>query len=237
MNPKKFLSAEWRKLIMANYEADPSDLKKYLPAKTELDDWQGKHYISLVGFMFLNVRVKGIKIPFHVNFPEVNLRFYVRYKESDEWKRGAVFINEFVPKHAITFIANTLFHERYVTFPMKHKWEIDNKLSIGYYWKKNDHWNKLEAIASSNPFEIIAGSKEEFITEHYWGYSKINENKTGEYHVEHPRWKVYKVDEYNINCDFKTLYGNDFAYLNSLQPASVFLAEGSPVSVFTKKIL
>jgi len=237
MNPKKFLSAEWRKLIMANYEIDASVLKKYTPAKTELDDWQGKHYISLVGFMFLNVRVKGIKIPFHVNFPEVNLRFYVRYKDGNEWKRGVVFINEFVPKPAITFIANTLFHERYITFPMKHKWDIDNKLSIGYYWKKDHKWYKLEAVAANNSFALVQGSKEEFITEQFWGYSKINENKTSEYHVEHSRWDLYNVNQYNIECDFKTLYGNDFAFLNSLQPASVFLAEGSPVSIFTKKIL
>src|SRR5689334_4258640 len=142
MRIQKFLSAEWRKLIMANYEADPSILNKYLPARTELDEWQGKHYLSLVGFMFLNVKVKGIKIPFHVNFPEVNLRMYVRYKEKNEWRRGVVFINEFVPKPAITFVANTLFHERYVTFPMKHKWEMDDKLSISYQWRK-DKWYKL----------------------------------------------------------------------------------------------
>src|SRR5262245_15953929 len=105
----KFLSAEWRKLIMANYEIDPGILKKYIPAGVELDAWQNKHYMSLVGFMFLNTKMLGVKIPFHINFPEVNLRFYVKYKSGDEWKRGVVFINEFVPKAAITFVANKLF--------------------------------------------------------------------------------------------------------------------------------
>ena len=237
MKHKKFLSAEWRKLIMANYEADPAILEKYLPAKTELDDWQGRHYISLVGFMFLNTRVKGITIPFHTNFPEVNLRFYVKHRSGNEWKRGVVFINEFVPRRAITFVANNFFHERYVTCLMKHKWEIGEKHSIGYYWKKVDQWSKLEAIACKDPFQLIPGSKEEFITEHYWGYSAIDDNRTGEYHVEHPPWSMYTVEQYNIECDFKTLYGNDFGFLNSGQPASVFLAEGSPLTVFTKKIL
>lgn len=237
MKQKKFLSAEWRKLIMANYEADPVALKKYLPAKTELDDWQGKYYVSLVGFMFLNTRVKGITIPFHTNFPEVNLRFYVKHRSGNEWKRGVVFINEFVPKRAITFVANNLFNERYVTYPMKHKWEFGDKHSIGYYWKNLDQWSKLEAVACKDACELISGSKEEFITEHYWGYSAIDEHKTGEYHVEHPRWSIYAVEQYNIECDFKTLYGNDFEFLNSSQPASVFLAEGSPLTVFMKKIL
>jgi uncharacterized protein len=237
MQPKKFLSAEWRKLIMANYEADPSILKKYVPVKTELDDWQGKYYVSLVGFMFLKTTIKGIRIPYHINFPEVNLRTYVKHRSGNEWKRGVVFINEFVPKPAITFVANNLFRERYVTCSMKQKWETGDKHAIGYYWKKKEQWNRLEVVACKDPFELIPGSKEEFITEHYWGYSVINENKSGEYKVDHPRWRMYPVEQYTIECDFKTLYGDEFDFLNVAQPASVFLAEGSPVTVFTKKVL
>jgi len=237
MIPKKFITAEWRKLIMANYVIDPGLLKKYLPAKTELDTWNDNHYISLVGFMFLNTRLKGLPIPFHANFPEVNLRFYVKYRSGNEWKRGVVFINEFVPKPAISFIANRLFKEKYVTFPMKHKWEITDKKMIGYYWKKNDKWHKLEATASLDSFELKTGSKEEFITEHYWGYSLIDQNKTGEYKVEHPRWNIYPVEKYDIDCNFKDLYGNEFEFLDHSQPGSVFLAEGSQISVYSKKVL
>ena len=237
MSQKKFLSAEWRKLIMANYEIDQGVLRKYLPAKTELDVWDNKCYISLVGFMFLNTRLRGIQIPFHSNFPEVNLRLYVRYKSGNDWKRGVVFINEFVPKFAISFVANNLFKEKYITYPMKHKWEFGDKLTVGYYWKKNNKWNRIEATASANSCELEQGSKEEFITEHYWGYSSINKNKTGEYQVDHPRWCIYPVEQYSIDCDFDSLYGNDFAYLNHSRPASIFLAEGSPVTIYTKKIL
>jgi uncharacterized protein YqjF (DUF2071 family) len=87
-----FLTAEWRKLIMANYKVDASLLEPYLPAKTEIDPWQNECYISLVGFMFTNVKLKGVAVPFHTSFPEINLRFYVRHKsENNDWKRGVVF--------------------------------------------------------------------------------------------------------------------------------------------------
>lgn len=237
MKQLRFVSAEWRKLIMANYEIDPEILKKYLPAGVELDNYVNKHYVSLVGFMFLNTKVLGIPIPFHLNFPEVNLRFYVKHKSGDEWRRGVVFINEFVPKAAITFVANKLYKERYVTYEMKHKWNTGNKLQIGYYLKKGNKWNGLEVIAHPNSFEMDRGSIEEFITEHYWGYSSKNENKTGEYRVDHPRWNIYPVEQSMIDFNFGELYGNDFEFLDHKQAASVFLAEGSPVSIYTKKTL
>jgi uncharacterized protein YqjF (DUF2071 family) len=132
-----FLKAEWINLTMANYVVDPALLSAYLPAYTEIDLWNNRCYVSLVGFMFVNTRVLGVKIPFHINFEEVNLRFYVRHQSKGEWKRGVVFIKEIVPRSALTFIANTLYHENYETMPMRHVWEktID-KLRIAYIWKK-----------------------------------------------------------------------------------------------------
>lgn len=204
---------------MINYKIEPSVLLPYLPAKTELDFWNNNCYVSLVGFMFTNVRVKGIKIPFHVNFPEVNLRFYVRCGE----KRGVVFISEIVPKPAITFVANKLFHEHYKTLPMKSSWEEDNKtVQVGYSWKKNKHWNKMEVTSDSTAIPLTAGSEEEFITEHFWGYSLFSANKTSEYHVVHPRWDIYPVKKHVLGCDFESLYGRDFAFLSDKKPDSVF---------------
>src|SRR5688572_1861906 len=237
MSRKKFLTAHWCKLVMANYEFAPDILQKYIPAKTELDTWNNKCYVSLVGFMFLKTRLLGLRIPFHTNFLEVNLRFYIRHRSATGWKRGVVFINEFVPKPAISFIANNLYKERYITYPMKHKWKIGDKLMIGYYWKKNNQWNRLEATACSKCRELEAGSKEEFITEHYWGYSSIDKNTTNEYKVEHPRWSMYPVEQYAIDCNFELLYGKDFRLLDYAAPASVFLAEGSPVTIYSKKVL
>jgi hypothetical protein len=167
----------------------------------------------------------------------VNLRFYVRYKSGNEWKRGVVFINEFVPKPAITFIANKLYKEKYVTYNMKYKWLLGETIHVSYDWRNKKNWNKIAVKAGAKLIDISSGSEEEFITEHYWGYSKIDNLKTGEYQVEHPRWQIYPLEEYTIECDFGDLYGNDFAILNKLKPRSVLLAEGSSVSVFTKKIL
>lgn len=231
-----FLKAEWRKLAIANYEVDAALLKKYVPARTELDTWNGINYVSLVGFMFLNTKVLGFKIPFHINFEEVNLRFYVKYKDQKEWKRGVVFIKEIVPKAAITFVANTLYGEHYATRPMRHEWkELSDSREVTYEWKVKDTWQRFQVIAEKEAQEIAPGSETEFITEHYWGYTKINDRKTTEYEVTHPKWLHYPVLDHKIDLDFGLTYGPSFQLLNTLQPKSVILAEGSLITVEGKR--
>ncbi|MBO9636080.1 MAG: DUF2071 domain-containing protein, partial [Chitinophagaceae bacterium] len=115
---KPFLTAAWKKLVLANYSVDPSILMPYLPHGVELDTFNGIHYLSLVGFMFRDTSVMGMKIPFHINFPEVNLRFYVKYNDKGQWKRGVVFLSEIVPKYAVAFIANRIYKENYRRMPM-----------------------------------------------------------------------------------------------------------------------
>jgi uncharacterized protein YqjF (DUF2071 family) len=231
--PQTFLTAEWRKLIMANYVIDPALLKPYLPAHTELDLFDGKCYVSLVGFIFQNTRLKGLRVPMHVHFEEVNLRFYVHHTgASGPRKRGVVFIKEIVPRAALSFVANTFYGEKYETLPMHHKWhKAPSGLIVGYRWKKGGSWQKLQVTASPDAVPIDAGSAEEFITEHYWGYTKLRSGRTSEYEVVHPRWDIYPVKRYAIDVDFARQYGPQWAPLSTATPDSVLLAEGSEVTV------
>lgn len=229
-----FLNAEWRKLVLINYAVDPEVLKDHVPFGTELDIKDGICYLSLVGFMFVNTKLLGLKIPFHINFEEVNLRFYVKRFVDNEWRRGVVFIKEIVPKPMLTFVANTVYNEHYETLPMKHTWEEkDAQQIITYTWKKKN-WQTIKVNSEKECIPIEEGSNEEFITEHYWGYSKINNKKSNEYEVTHPQWKVYPINSYKVNVDFGLTYGNEFNLLNSLQPTSVMLAEGSEITVENK---
>lgn len=230
-----FLTAEWRKLIMAQYEVVPATLAPWLPAGTELDLYQGRCYVSLVGFLFDRVRVLGLPIPFHTHFEEVNLRFYVTRTEPDGTrKRGVVFIREFVPRAAITLIANSLYEEPYATLPMRHSIaSTAGVLTVSYSWFYKKAWHSLAVEADPTPQPIAPGSEEEFITEHYWGYTKRSRGATSEYGVEHPRWQVYPIRNFAVHADFAALYGPAFASLSGRPPASILLAEGSEVIVST----
>ncbi len=233
-----FLHAAWNNLIMANYSVSPDLLLPYVPYKTQLDSFEGKTYLSLVGFMFLNTRIMGFGIPYHINFEEVNLRFYVKHNNNGNWMRGVTFIKEIVPKPAITLIANNLYNEKYATMKMKHFHHESNAgLETGYEWKDENHWHALTATTQKKSSPMRIGSEEEFIAEHYWGYTMVNETKTYAYEVQHPRWEIFHVTDYKIDCDFSNLYGKDFSFLNNAKPSSVFMAKGSEVKIFHKTTL
>ena len=233
---KTFLRAEWQNLIMANYEIDPLILKPYLPKGVELDYFEGKTYVSLVGFLFKDSSIFGIPIPFMGTFEEVNLRFYVIRKVGNENRRGVVFINETVPNKLVAWVANKLYKEHYIAIPTRHEWNFtEDKKEVKYQWKVNKAWNSIQVVASTTKRNMEVGSIEEFIFEHYFGYTKVNPEKSIEYKINHPSWEINTIHNYQINCDFATFYGNDFAILNNTNPHSVMLAEGSGISVDWKR--
>lgn len=190
-------------------------------------------YVSLVAFLFDNVRVKGLAIPLHTRFEEINLRFYVRRREPDgSAKRGVIFLREFVPRRAIAWVAKRIYEEPYLAIPTRHAISSStNSLSVCYEWELGGRQHSLAATAELQPQPIAPGSEDEFITEHYWGYTKRSDGRTSAYQVEHPRWQTYRLQSYEIAADFGTLYGPEFAFLNAARESSVLLSEGSAVTV------
>jgi len=234
--PVPFLTAEWRHLAMVNFDVDPPVLRHLVPSGTELDDWNGRTFVSLVGFLFLKTRVFGVAIPWHCDFEEVNLRFYVRRRSSDGWRRAVVFVKEIVPRCAIALTARALYGERYVALRMSHHVEenaiLGTPSGVSYSWWLRGRENRVALSVNGGFGEVAEGSDVEFITEHYWGYARRRGGRTTEYRVEHPRWRVCVATDSQVDCDVAELYGDQFVDYLGCRPASAFLAEGSAVTVF-----
>jgi uncharacterized protein YqjF (DUF2071 family) len=230
-----FLKANWENLVMANYEVDPSILAPYLPNGVELDFFNNKTYVSLVGFMFKKTSLFGVPIPFFGSFEEINLRFYVQRIEEKKIKKGVVFINETVPFKIVALLANKLYKEHYISIPTKNSISIDEHKNIQYEWKMNEKWNSIIVQSDINKYKIEPTSIEEFIFERYFGFTKLSPSSTQEYRIHHPKWSTHKILNYTIDCDFGPMYGNAFADLNNQAPNSIIMAEGSEVRVNWKR--
>jgi uncharacterized protein YqjF (DUF2071 family) len=231
---KLFLTAHWKYLAMLNFAIDPQLLAPHLPAGTELDFYHDETYVSIVGFLFYHTVVFGLPIPRHRNFEEVNLRLYVRKKSGDTWRRGVVFLRELVPKLAIAVTARIFYGEPYQALPMRSEVKDDaSGVAATYEWRRGRKWERLAMSAHGPAQNITAGSHEDFITEHHWGYT-ARAAGTSEYRVEHPRWKFWPADSFDLQADVRTLYGEKFVAPLADSPRSAFIVDGSFVSVFAR---
>ncbi len=215
---------------MLNYRIHPAVLLPLVPAGTELDTWHGEAMVSVVGFRFLNTRLLGVPVPFHRDFDEVNLRFYVRCEVAGTVRRGVVFIREVVPRAAIAAIARWTYNEPYVACPMR---SVAGPTAARYAWEHAGRWNQLAVEVAGEPSPLVPASEAEFITEHYWGYTRQRDAGTVEYEVRHPPWRVWNAVAATLDCDVRGFYGAAFAEALSVPPCSAFLAEGSEIAVLS----
>lgn len=235
---RPFLTARWVHLAMLNYEVDPQILRALVPKGTELDFWNGRCFVSVVGFQFLDTRILGFAVPLHRDFEEVNLRFYVRRAAGGEVRRGVVFIKEIVPRRALAWVANTVYNEKYVALPMR----SDDRLvtesrSVAYCWRYDGTWCRLAATVDGESHLPGESSEQSFITEHYWGYTRQRDGSTLEYQVEHPRWNVWNARHSELAGDVAALYGADLGVHLAGSASSCFVADGSEVLVRRGRLL
>ncbi|MFN0021925.1 MAG: YqjF family protein [Pirellulaceae bacterium] len=241
VSERVFLTAQWRALAMLNWKVPAEILEPYVPRGTELDFHQGETYVSIVGFMFLDTRLLGLPIPFHRNFEEVNLRFYLRREVGGEVFRGVAFIREIVPRWAVSTVARLAYNEQYVSLPMKSQqtnYLLDKATSeqsdphVEYAWRHRGTWCGIQMQCAGERRPLSPSSGEEFIAEHYWGYSRQRDGSTKEFRVEHPAWEHWPAVNSSLIGPVPEFYAPEFAETLSRAPDSAFLADGSAVKVY-----
>ncbi|HEY9480535.1 MAG TPA: DUF2071 domain-containing protein [Gemmatimonadaceae bacterium] len=233
---RPFLTAEWRDLLLLNYEVSAKLLERHVPRGTELDEWEGRPLVSLVGFRFLGTRVLGVAVPGHGDFDEVNLRFYVRRSvPGGPPRRGVVFIRELVPRRAVAWVARLVYGEPYLRAPMSHRivrGSGGHPEEIAFDWRARGEAWRLSGRLATPPRPLERPSEAEFVCEHYWGYTSRAGGRTLEYEVKHPAWNVAPVFDAHIDAEGSALYGADLGEVLARAPRSAFYADGSAVSVF-----
>lgn len=234
MRRPPFLRAEWRHLAVLNYAVDRALLAPHVPAGTELDDWNGEVLASLVGFLFLRSRIRGVRVPFHAAFEEVNLRFYVRRRVDGGWRRAVTFLRELVPRRTVAFFARALYGEAYRALPMRHSIELRAgdapPARVTYAFGRSGAEGRIDLRPEPEGRPTEEDSLEQFVAEHYFGYARQRDGTTLEYEVEHPPWSVARAEAASFTGD-GALFAPGFGDLDERAPDSAFYATGSAVAV------
>lgn len=228
----RFLTARWENLSLLTYAVPPEVLTPHLPPGLVLDTRDGQAFASLVAFDFLDTRVLGVPWPGFRNFPEVNLRFYVRQGED----RGVVFIRELVPQQLVAWMARTLYNEPYRATPMQNtRDETTDHLTMTYRFDWEGRAQTLRVVGAKPTTMASADSTEHFFKEHEWGFGTTRGGHPIRYHVTHPAWQTYPITSYDLDMDWAHVYGPEWTFLQDAKPYSVVLAVGSKIAVYGKE--
>lgn len=236
--PENAASAEWRSLVFLNWPIAPERLTPFLPRGTELDLWAGKAWISVVGLTFAHTKVGRVPVPFQQEYPQVNLRFYVKHRTGRGVRRGVVFLKELVPRCLTSLAARFLLNENYFCRSMRGDVHRDGKrLDIEYDWETRDLWGHLHAAGRADLEPLEPGSHEEFLAHRLWSYTTQRSGKTAELHVEHPRWRACVAPDARLSLSDPQAFGGPLHDVLTLPPVSAFLCDGSPVTMARVRLL
>jgi hypothetical protein len=215
------LTARWVDLLLVTYPIPDRLLEPRLPPGCSLDRYQGAALGSLVAFDFVDTKVGGIAWPGFTDFPELNLRFYVR---GPDGARGVCFIREYVPSRLVAWIARGLYNEPYRAVPYR-KDGAAHLLAVG----GREH--RIAWHSDGEPFVPEDSSLAHFLKEHQLGFGVDRRGARTTYRVEHPVWRIWPRVEPRLEVDFALLYGEEWRFLGDLEPLSVVHAEGSAIAV------
>lgn len=241
-NQKPLMQADWSEIVALNFQVDPSILEPRVPKGLELDFHNGETYVSLVAMHLRNVKMMGFPIPISRGFDELNLRFYVKRKVGPRYVTGACFIKDFVPNAAASWILTTLFKSTFARMKMKRESsgfgsrDEDVVPKICYQWKVGDAENVIKIKGRARMKKTGPDTKVGFILDHNNEYS-VRDSTIYEYRVQRPPWTVWDAAQASFECNTKLLFGDEFVKTLSRRPSSVFVAEGSPVTIFRPTVI
>ncbi|RUA08528.1 MAG: hypothetical protein DSY81_08850 [Bacillota bacterium] len=209
----------WRHLTFLHWQADPQQIRRYLPDGLELDLYQDKAYVGLLPFQMKHVRPRGmLPIPGICYFPEFNLRTYVQYQG-----QGGIL---FLTLEAQSRIACWYGHRSY-GLPYQYARGRVQVEGDQYRWQTRRVSDGLELIGSCQAFgesmQAQPGSLEQFLFERYRLYT-LHDRQLKMVRAAHDPWK-FRIAEATIVSN-TLLDSYDLGIADVRQPDLVHASDG-----------
>src|SRR5215470_10678906 len=181
------MAQNWHDLLFAHWAIAPELIRKLVPAKLELDTFQGRAWIGVVPFTMSGVRLRGTPaLPWLSTFPELNVRTYVKAGG----RPGVWFFSLDAANTLAVKLARAWFHLPY--FHAEMRAEVENG-EVRYRSKRKGggHAEFVGAYAAKGAsFQASPGTIEHFLTERYCLYAQRPDGELLRGEIHHPPWQL-----------------------------------------------
>ena len=211
------LLQSWENLSFMHWKVDKEILKKYIPKNLTLDLYKNEAYIGVIPFMMKNVRPRwGVSVPFISDFPEFNIRTYVRSKNI----KGVFFLTLDAQSIITRIYASNFFH-----LPYRYSRGFVKRKRNSFFWKSNRIFGDYDLEGSCKGIEdarcAVKGSLDEFLLERYYLFT-YDQKKIKKGFIHHKKWVFKKAKPKIIKNDFlqsfslgiKNVFSPDFCHIS-----------------------
>ena len=184
------MTQTWHDLLFAHWPVDAKALRDHVPSEFVLDLFDGTAWVGIIPFHMTNVAPRGVpSLPWVSEFPELNVRTYVRVNE----RPGVYFFSLDAGSTLAVQAARFLLNLPYYSAAMS---VTPNAGNIEYDSRRHDGAATLAASYRpvGAPFEAVSGSLEYFLTERYCLYNLDRRAVPYRLEIHHPPWPLQPAD-------------------------------------------
>jgi uncharacterized protein YqjF (DUF2071 family) len=186
------LRMTWTDLAFLHWPVPVASLSPLVPGELEIEEFDGSAWVGIVPFEMRDVRIRGLPgVPTATDFPELNVRTYVRHRGRD----GIYFFSLDAASLVAVLAARTFTGLRYWHANMR----IDRTTKGIWYESRRvmeTADGRAELIGAYRPvgdvFTSEPGTFEYWSTERYTLFSRWA-GKPMRIDIEHERWPLQKA--------------------------------------------
>ena len=205
------LAFGWRHLLFANWPVDSDLLATSLPAALSIDEHDNTGWLSIIPFINVHTRPRGLPEWVGISLPELNLRTYV----TCDGEPGIYFFS--LDAHGLLSVFGArLFHHLAYYYA---RIQFQRKDGCMEFTSRRFHPGDRPAHYSAsywptgNSFMAGPGSRAEFLTERRRLYTQAPDRTIRYTDVEHDRWTLYPA---TVSVEENTLFqANGFDHPNT----------------------
>jgi uncharacterized protein YqjF (DUF2071 family) len=185
------MTQTWLDLLFAHWPVAPAHLEGKVPPEFPLDLFDGRAWVGIVPFQMTNVAPRGVpSLPWISEFPELNVRTYVRVSD----RPGVYFFSLDAGSSVAVQVARSLLNLPYYAASMRVQ---PTSTGVEYASQRTDDQSAVLTGSYGPTGSVLVAqpdSLEYFLTERYCLYNLDHRGRPYRLEIHHPPWQLQPAE-------------------------------------------